>query len=90
MVYDAEKNKFKSYCRRLTRAERVAAVFEQEKQKSCRQQLKEIKEEEKRWYPGWQDDKAQLYIDMLDLRKEVEFLKWQTRHRRAGEASDAS
>jgi nicotinamide mononucleotide adenylyltransferase len=79
MIYDPEQPKFRSYCRKLTAAERVSAVYAREMQKAEMNREREMKREEKRWYSNWETSKAAVYMDMVDARKNIEFKNWKKR-----------
>ena len=80
MIYDPDSKKFQSYCRCLSKAERVAAVYAAEIAKVENKRANAIQCEEQRWYANWEDAKAALYMDMLDARKNIEFNKWLRRN----------
>ena len=79
MIYDPKQQKFRSYCRKLTKAERVYATYAREMQKAEMDQERKNKREERLWYGNWETAQPALYMDMVDNRKSIEFKNWQKR-----------
>ena len=79
MIYDPKLQKFQSYCRKLTKAERVYATYAREMQKAEMDRERTMKREERLRYPNWETAKAALYMDMVDNRKNIEFENWKKR-----------
>ncbi len=76
MIYDQHGLKFRYYLRRLTKAERVASVYNHEMEKVENVGEKALVREERRWFSNWGCDLPQLYMDTIDNRKEIEYRKW--------------
>ena len=95
MIYDPDKKKFQSYCRCLSKAERVAATHGRRLGYRCKRDPDNRKEtvgsNKQRGaevvYANWEEAKAALYMDMMDARKNIEFNKWLAKGRT--EALDA-
>ena len=79
MIYDPKQQKFRSYLRRLTKAERVYATYAREMQNAELDREKKLKREERRWYGNWDTAKPALYMDMVENRKNIEFENWRKR-----------
>ena len=79
MIYDPMQQKLRSYCRQLTKAERVYATYASEMQKAELDREKKVKQEERLRYGDWENAKTELYMDMVDHRKKIEFEKWKNR-----------
>ena len=79
MIYIVADMKFKKYLRPLTKKERVQNVYESTLTKeACKQLAEEIREEATHW-PDWENKKAELFMKMVDARKDIEFEKWRQR-----------
>ena len=79
MIYDPKQQKFRSYLRRLTKAERVYATYAREMQNAELDREKKMKREERRWYGNWDTALPALYMDMVENRKNIEFENWRKR-----------
>ena len=82
MIYDQHGPKFRYYLRQLTQAEHVARVYHREMDSLKTIRDKETAKELSRNYSNWDDAAPALFVDMIDMRKKIEFAKWQKKHAR--------
>ena len=79
MIYNVTDMQFKKYLRPLTKAERVRNVYESTLAKKACQHLREEIQEETLYWPDWETKKAELFVEMYEARKDIEFAKWRQR-----------
>ena len=82
MIYDQHGPKFRYYLRQLTQAEHVARVYHREMDSLRTIRDKDTAKELSRHFSDWDDAAPALFVDMIDMRKKIEFAKWQKKHAR--------